>query len=58
MATDYIEAITVHQPDGPYLLGGWSMGGVVAFEMARQLGERDVAVPLLVLLDAEPGKVR
>ena len=28
------------QPDGPYLLGGWSLGGVVAFEMARQLIRR------------------
>jgi len=38
MASIYVEAIRAVQPEGPYRLGGWSMGGVVAFEMARQLG--------------------
>jgi thioesterase domain-containing protein len=39
------------QPAGPYLLGGWSLGGVIAFEMARQLEGRDLQVHLL-LIDA------
>ena len=34
MAADYIRAIRQVQESGPYLLGGWSMGGLVAFEMA------------------------
>ncbi len=40
MARDYIAEIRRLQPEGPYLLAGHSFGGVVAFEMARQL-ERD-----------------
>ncbi|MCP4659753.1 MAG: non-ribosomal peptide synthetase, partial [bacterium] len=36
MAEHYVEAIREVQPEGPYRLGGWSMGGLVAFEMARQ----------------------
>ena len=52
MAADYIKGIRTVQADGPYLLGGWSMGGVVAFEMARQLHARGQRVGLLALLDA------
>lgn len=52
MAEHYIEAIRAAQPAGPYLLGGWSMGGVVAFEMARQLEARDERVAMLALIDA------
>jgi non-ribosomal peptide synthetase component F/thioesterase domain-containing protein len=49
MAAEYIAAMREVQPHGPYHLGGWSMGGVVAFEMARQLGTGNVA--LLTILD-------
>jgi len=52
MATDYIDAIRAVQPEGPYLLGGWSMGGVVAFDMAQQLHAQGQRVALLALLDA------
>ncbi|HEX7956811.1 MAG TPA: thioesterase domain-containing protein, partial [Pyrinomonadaceae bacterium] len=52
MAAHYVEAVRTVQPEGPYLLGGWSMGGAVAFEMARQLQEQGQAVALLALLDA------
>lgn len=52
MATIYVEALRSTQPVGPYLLGGWSFGGLVAFEMARQLVEAGYEVPLLVLVDA------
>ncbi|HEX8089471.1 MAG TPA: amino acid adenylation domain-containing protein, partial [Blastocatellia bacterium] len=37
MSASYVEALRAVQPEGPYLLGGWSFGGVVAFEMAREL---------------------
>ena len=37
MAAAYREQLVARSPDGPYLLGGWSMGGVLAFEVARQL---------------------
>ncbi len=39
-------------PDGPYLLGGWSSGGFVAYEMACRLAERGSAVALLAIMDA------
>ncbi|HJP91753.1 MAG TPA: amino acid adenylation domain-containing protein [Pyrinomonadaceae bacterium] len=52
MASIYVEAIRAMQPVGPYLLGGWSFGGLVAFEMARQLVELGHEVPLLVIVDA------
>ncbi|MET0646544.1 MAG: amino acid adenylation domain-containing protein [Pyrinomonadaceae bacterium] len=52
MASDYVEAIRGFRPAGPYFLTGWSMGGVIAFEMARQLQARGEQVALLALLDA------
>lgn len=52
MAAHYIEAIRGVQREGPYCLGGWSMGGVVAFEMARQLQSSGEQVSLLALIDA------
>ena len=38
-------------PDGPYHLGGWSLGGVVALEMARQLADAGAPVGTVVLFD-------
>ncbi|MET0399846.1 MAG: amino acid adenylation domain-containing protein, partial [Longimicrobiaceae bacterium] len=52
MAADYLDALRAAQPDGPYRLGGWSMGGVVAFEMARRLEAAGEAVDALVLVDS------
>jgi thioesterase domain-containing protein len=58
MAAYYVSAVRTVQPVGPYLLGGWSMGGVVAFEMARQLHRMGSFVALVALLDAwAPGSV-
>ncbi|MGW3498380.1 non-ribosomal peptide synthetase [Streptomyces sp. NPDC001020] len=37
MAASYLRELRELVPTGPYLLGGWSMGGVLAFEVARQL---------------------
>ncbi|HEV2761391.1 MAG TPA: amino acid adenylation domain-containing protein, partial [Pyrinomonadaceae bacterium] len=54
MAAAYVEELRAVQPAGPYALGGWSMGGVVAFEMARQLERAGERVALLALLDATP----
>jgi len=51
MAAWYIQTLQTVQPTGPYLLGGWSMGGVVAFEMAQQLHAQGQRVALLALLD-------
>ncbi len=52
MAADYLRQLRAAQPAGPYRLGGWSMGGVVAFEMARRLAEAGEAVELLTLVDS------
>jgi thioester reductase-like protein len=52
MAEFYLREIRTVQPTGPYLIGGWSMGGVIALEAARQLGEAGEAVSLLALLDS------
>ena len=52
MAACYLEALRTVQHEGPYLLGGWSMGGVIAFEMAQQLHAQGQRVALLALLDA------
>lgn len=50
-ATDYIAELRQVQPHGPYLLGGFSGGGLTAWEMARQLEAAGEEVALLVLLD-------
>ena len=51
IATRYIAAMREAQPRGPYVLGGWSFGGVVAFEMAQQLRRQGEKIAALVLLD-------
>ncbi len=50
-ARDYIAEMRQVQPHGPYLLGGFSGGGLIAWEIARQLEAAGEAVPLVVLLD-------
>ncbi|HVA44763.1 MAG TPA: amino acid adenylation domain-containing protein [Pirellulales bacterium] len=52
MAERYLDDVLRIQPDGPYLLAGWSLGGLVAYQMAHRLREADRPVPLLVLIDA------
>ena len=51
MAADYIAALRTVQPQGPYFLGGWSFGGLVAFEMAQQLSAAGEEVAMLAVLD-------
>jgi amino acid adenylation domain-containing protein len=52
LVTDYTQRIRAVQQAGPYALGGWSMGGVIAFEVARRLEQAGADVDLLLLLDA------
>jgi len=52
-AAEYVRVVRSFQPTGPYFLGGWSMGGVIAFEMARQLTQQDQKVALLFIVDAQ-----
>jgi amino acid adenylation domain-containing protein len=51
IAAYYIRAMQTIQPHGPYLLGGWSFGGLVAFEMAQQLTQAGESIGLLAILD-------
>ncbi len=52
LAMRYVTALRSFQPEGPYLLGGWSMGGLVAFEMAQQLRAQGVSAVELILIDS------
>ena len=51
MAENYVKELRALQPSGPYHLTGFSLGGVIAFEMARQLRASGQEVGLLALLD-------
>ncbi|WP_373528907.1 amino acid adenylation domain-containing protein [Nostoc sp.] len=53
MVFHYIQAIRSIQPEGPYLLAGWSMGGILAFEMAQQLHAQGQKIDLLAVLDVK-----
>jgi amino acid adenylation domain-containing protein len=54
IAATHLEALRAIQPEGPYLLGGFCNGGLVAYEMARQFHAQGQVVDLLVLMDPSP----
>jgi len=54
IARVHVEQLRTIQPDGPYRLAGWSFGGVLAYEIARQLVAAGSTVDFLGLLDANP----
>lgn len=54
MASAYLDAVRDVQPTGPYLLGGFSMGGVVALEMAIQAASTGQRPSAVVLIDSAP----
>jgi amino acid adenylation domain-containing protein len=58
MAACYIIEMRKVQPEGPYFIGGYSFGGLVAFEMARQLQADGQEVAFLGLVDTYPGKAK
>ena len=51
MAAHYIDAIVATNPNGPYALAGYSLGGIIAYEMARQLVAGGKQVKMIGLLD-------
>ncbi|WP_053657665.1 hybrid non-ribosomal peptide synthetase/type I polyketide synthase [Streptomyces sp. MMG1121] len=51
LAAHYADAITARFPEGPYRLGGWSMGGVIALEIAHLLAGRGATVELVAAVD-------
>jgi len=52
VAAKYIEEILIQNPDGPYALSGHCMGGIIVFEMAKQLKSKGKEVKLLALFDS------
>jgi thioesterase domain-containing protein len=52
MAATYLDALRGHLPDGPVILAGWSFGGQIAFEAARQTARAGGAVKAVLLFDA------
>ena len=59
MAEYYIQAIGRVRPNGPYHIGGYSGGGLIAYEMARQLRRLGEEVALLAMIDCSaPGRPR
>ncbi len=51
IAAAHIEALRAIQPKGPYLLGGFCNGGLMAYEMARQLRAAGESLDMLLLID-------
>ena len=58
MAAHYLDEIRSVQPKGPYFFGGFSFGGLVAYEMAQQLHAAGEKVGLMVLFDTYPGNLK
>lgn len=52
MAAAYIRDMKSVQPEGPYCIGGWSFGGIISFEMTRQLEQMGEKVEDLFLIDS------
>jgi thioesterase domain-containing protein/aryl carrier-like protein len=52
MAQQYIEEVRRIQPQGPYFLGGGSLGGIVALEMAQRLAAEGERIGLLTMFDS------
>ena len=52
MAAQYIREIVAQQPEGPYYIGGYSLGGFIAYEMAQQLTRAGHEIAFLGIFDA------
>ena len=52
VASIYISEIRAIQPQGPYMLGGWSLGGIHAYETSRQLIAQGETITSLVMIDS------
>jgi amino acid adenylation domain-containing protein len=58
MAEEAVAQIRAIQPEGPYLLGGHSAGGLIAYEVARRLTDTGQMVPVVVLIDSPAPRSR
>jgi iron transport multicopper oxidase len=52
IAAKFVQEVKRRQPVGPYMLSGWSAGGVIAFEMLNQLVQAGDKVTHLIIIDA------
>lgn len=52
MASYYVQLLQSVQPKGPYELGGLSLGGLIAYEVARQLKEKGEEVKSIIMLES------
>jgi thioesterase domain-containing protein/acyl carrier protein len=58
LATTYLDAIRQVQPSGPYLLAGWSLGGMIAYEIAHRLLSSGKAVHFVGMIDTSSPAMR
>jgi amino acid adenylation domain-containing protein len=54
MARAHLQDLRAVRPHGPYIIGGFCLGGIVAYELAQQLASLGESVEMLLLIDAEP----
>ncbi len=54
MAKAHLQDLRAVRPHGPYIVGGFCLGGIVAYELAQQLVAAGEPVEMLLLIDAEP----
>jgi thioesterase domain-containing protein/acyl carrier protein len=54
LAKTYIESMKKIQPHGPYYIAGWSLGGIITFEIAAQLEQTNEEIAFLALFDSPP----
>ena len=54
MVEKYIECIKAIKPEGPYIIGGYSSGGMIAYEMARRMHSSGEKIESLIMLDTLP----
>lgn len=59
IASYYIKSILSVQLEGPYLIGGWSLGGIIAYEMVQQLENMGHSINKIIMFDSiSPGKMQ
>ena len=54
MAAQHVATIRSVRPHGPYVIGGFCLGGLIAYETARQLEQQGETVERLLIIDADP----
>lgn len=54
MVTHYMKCIRIAQGTGPYVIGGYSFGGVIAYEMAQRFRQQGEEVSKLIIFDTFP----